>query len=81
MGPLLDKPSFPAEEAPTLKRAVIPEPSLLCPTCGGARVLRTGKFNRSDCPTCVGTGIVSREAFDAYINAHPLGKKKPPKTE
>ena len=47
-------------------------------------MLRTGQFNSATCPTCDGAGIVSRAAFDAYINAHPLSlaakqlsKKKP----
>lgn len=65
---------FLPEEGPTQKRTALPqvEGELLCPCCGGPGKLKIDQFNERQCPICECVGIVSRAAFDKYINDHPL---------
>lgn len=81
---------FPSEEAITARRAVLApeevtvEGQILCPACGGSARLRVSQWDTVPCPECRGAGTTTREAFDAWIAAHPeslaakqLAKPKP----
>jgi hypothetical protein len=65
---------FPPEETPTARLPVVPEvpaETLLCPACGGSRIVHVNAYDKGPCSVCSAAGFVDRATFDRFIAEHP----------